>query len=238
MTRSSKQGRLWTAVYIQSELLCGGLRCICWSQRRDDYLAIDKLEAYGPGSRCKNRYRQEDTNYSRRIYKGDRLFGIRFGGHGRWRRCVGLCGRTWRRAGTDGAVATADPCVNRALGVFLMISTCKSPPWPASFDLDLAKRSSLSFFPNPNTIHNPQFVSVPAKFIHTRQHIPRITRRPASTFSDQQSSPTPCRQHTDTTRGCRTPQSHLSAVVPNEETVAAAAMAQSRLQAASRSALA
>lgn len=150
-----------------------------------------------------------------------------------------MCGRTWRRVGTDGAVATADPCVNRALGVFLMmISTCKSPPWPASFDLDLAKRSSLSFFPNPNTIHNPQFVSVPAKFIHVRQHIPRITRQPEPHFSNQQTPPAPCRPHTDTIRGCRTPQSHLSAAVPNEGTAAAAAMAQLHLQAASRSALA
>ena len=44
---------------------------------------------------------------------------IRFGGHGDWRWSVGVCRRTWRRVGTDGAVATADPCVNRALGVFL-----------------------------------------------------------------------------------------------------------------------
>jgi len=151
---------------------------------------------------------------------------------------VGVCGRTWRRVGTDGAVATADPCVNRALGVFLIIGTCKSPPWPASLDLDLAiPQLSLVL---PQSYHNPQSTIRirPAKFIHPRQHIPRITRLPESHSGNQQSPPRPCRPHTDTTRGCRTPRSHLSAVVPNEGTAAAAAMAQSHLQAASRSALA
>jgi hypothetical protein len=133
------------------------------------------------------------------------------------------------------AVATADPCVNRVFGRAHGNQLIKRPGRNL---LTFANRSSLSFFPNPNTIHNPQPVFVPASFIHqppahSSHNWTARNRLP----SNQQSRPTPCRLHTDTTQGCRMPRSHLSAAVLNEGTAAVVAMAQLHLQAANRSAL-
>jgi hypothetical protein len=144
--------------------------------------------------------------------------------------------RTWRRVAASWtktvAVATADPCVNRVLGVHMAINLSSvlagiSRPCKPLKSLVLSQ-----FKHNPqSTIHNPY--SFQPDLYTNRQHIPRIT---ANLSSNQQSPPPPCRLHTDTTQDCKTPRSHLSAAVLNEGTVAVVAMAQSHLQAASRSA--
>lgn len=63
------------------------------------------------------------------------------------------------------------------------------PPWPAFLDLVLNAQVSRSTSPR-TPVHPQSTIHIhPARFIHNRQHIPRITGPPQTNFPNLQSTP-------------------------------------------------
>lgn len=138
----------------------------------------------------------------------------------------GLCGSQGGGFGSVGAGATVDPCVNS-----VSVEVGHDYDEAGLHFLTFSAYNSRSTSP-PNSSPSPYrprliYTQPPAHSSHNIRYQQTFFRIPLAHH-------TPCRLHTDTTRGCKMLPSHLSAAALKEGTVAVAAMVQSHLQDASR----
>jgi hypothetical protein len=128
----------------------------------------------------------------------------------------GLCGRAWQQR-VGAAVPSQQPasvCKQRAAPVQTKVDRDyqRPPPWPASLDLVLNAQDSRSTSPRA-PVHPQSTIHIhpdPARFIHNRQHIPRITGPPQPNFPNLQSPPTHHVGYTPTQLKAAKRLSHIS----------------------------